>query len=85
MHKLDHKKLQRDSGKESGMYIFCDGMMVFSPISKEHVLRLVAALLVPSVDHINANMEALIDKAVPPPAAPSQGEGTHGADPIKTN
>lgn len=82
---LDYKKLQRASRKESGMYIFCNGMTLFTPISPEHVIRLAHALLVKEPHKMNATMEALLDKAVPPQGAPSQSEGTHGADPDKTN
>ena len=79
------KMLQAETGEPSGLFLFCDGMLLFSPMSKENVLKLAKAGLAKGVNNMAASFRAIAEGAAPHPGAPSQGEGTHGADPDHTN
>lgn len=70
------ERIQKESGKESGMYIFRNGLLMFIPISPEAVIRLAHGAIEGGMQHMSANVEALIDTL---PAVPSPGEGAKGA------
>lgn len=83
-HTITHKKLQNDSGEESGIYLFTSGMLVFAPIKRETILAFTKKALEGGPNTMVSQMDEMLRSASPPPVVPAGGEGTHGADPDKT-
>jgi hypothetical protein len=84
MHQLTTKRLQNDSGQASGIYLFCDGMLLFSPMERAAVLKLAKAGLRKGAGGMKQTFEAIADE-VARSVVPVPGEGTHGAGSDNTN
>lgn len=65
-HQLTTKRLQTDSGKSSGLYLFCDGMMLFASMSKDAVLKLAKAGLTRGANNMSSAFEAIAERVAEP-------------------